>query len=197
MTFKLGLTGSIGMGKSTSAALFADQGCAVWDADAAVHRLYSKNGAAVAKFLELLPDAIVDEAVSRDRLKHMISRDPAVLKIVEQIVHPLVRDDRETFSLGTKAEIAVFDIPLLFETGSEAEFDAVACAYIDEEEQVRRVMARQTMSLEQFEMIKSKQMPIAQKLDQSDYHIKTDSIESATQQVRAIIAEITDMLAHA
>src|SRR6056297_2086268 len=97
MTFKLGLTGSIGMGKSTTAQMFADEGCAVWDADAAVHRLYTQDGAAVEPMRAAFPEAVADGGVSRDRLKKIIERDDTALKQIEQIVHPLVAQNRADF----------------------------------------------------------------------------------------------------
>lgn len=190
MTFKLGLTGSIGMGKSTTSALFAQAGCAVWDADAAVHRLYAKGGLAVAPMRAAFPDAIVDDAVSRDALKTLISENPGVLAQIEQIVHPLVRADRQAFLEAADAPIVVFDIPLLFETGGEAEMDAVACVWIDADTQRERVLQRGTMSPAQFEAINAKQMPIAEKCARSDYLIQTDSLEHARAQVQDVISQI-------
>ncbi|CUI41227.1 dephospho-CoA kinase [Cognatishimia activa] len=197
MTFKLGLTGSIGMGKSTTAKMFADLGCAVWDADAAVHRMYSKDGAAVAPMGGAFPDAIVDGEVSRGVLKEIISQDANALKTIESIVHPLVAQDRNDFLAETKAEIAVLDIPLLFENGAEAMFDAVACVSVSPDIQRQRVLARGTMSEAQFESILSKQMPIADKIAKSDYVIETDTLEHAQQQVRSVIEDIKQGLKNA
>ncbi|MBR9843198.1 MAG: dephospho-CoA kinase [Rhodobacteraceae bacterium] len=190
MTFRLGLTGSIGMGKSTTAKLFAEAGCAVWDADAAVHRMYSEGGAAVAPLKAVFPDAIIDGAVSRDRLKAMISKDASVLKVLERIVHPLVGEDRAKFLKETTADIVVFDIPLLFETGGNKGMDAVVCVSVSPEIQQDRVMERGTMTLEQFEQIRAKQMPNEEKCAQSDYVVVTDTLEHARKQVNDIVLKI-------
>ncbi len=197
MTFRLGLTGSIGMGKSTTARLFADEGCDVWDADAAVHRLYSKGGAAVTPIGDVFPQAIIDGAVSREQLKSVIASDGAALKTIEKFVHPLVAWDRDVFLRNTKADIAVFDIPLLFETGSNAKMDAVACVTAPPEIQRQRVMDRGTMSAAEFEAILAKQMPDAEKRAQSDYVIVTDTLEHAREQVQAVVREIRGKLADA
>tara|TARA_R110002110_G_scaffold258495_3_gene474296 strand:+ start:398 stop:988 length:591 start_codon:yes stop_codon:yes gene_type:complete len=195
--FLLGLTGSIGMGKSTTAKLFAEAGCAVWDADAAVHRLYSKGGAAVPRFLETFPEAVVDGAVSRPRLKEIILRDPDALKTIESIVHPLVGLDRASFLKAADAEILVLDIPLLFETGGEGKVNAVACVIVDDETQKQRVMERGTMTVAQFDAIRAKQMPAAEKAARSDYVIETDTIEHARAQVQAVIEDIKGKQCHA
>ncbi len=197
MSFRLGLTGSIGMGKSTTAKMFAAEGCAVWDADAAVHRLYAVGGAAVAPMGAAFPQAIRDGAVSRDALKVIIGQDPSALKAIEAIVHPLVRDDRAAFALSNPAQILVFDIPLLFETGSEAEFDAVACVTVAPEVQKSRVMERGTMTEAQFDMILSKQMPIAEKCARADFVIETDTLEHARAQVQDVINQIKGRMQHA
>lgn len=197
MTFKLGLTGSIGMGKSTTAKMFADLGCAVWDADAAVHRMYSEGGAAVAPMGAAFPNAIQDGAVSRDALKRIIGADPTALKSIEKIVHPLVAADRDAFIQQSEAEITVLDIPLLFENGTEKTLDAVACVSVSPELQRNRVLERGTMSEAQFESILSKQMPIADKIAKSDYVIETDTMDHALTQVKAVVAEIKQRLAHA
>ena len=197
MTFKLGLTGSIGMGKSTTAQMFADAGCAVWDADAAVHRLYAPGGAAVEPMRALLPDAIVDGAVSRDALKAEIGKRPEVLREIEAIVHPLVAADRAAFIETAQADILVFDIPLLFETGGDATMDATACVSIPPEEQEARVMTRGTMTRDQFEAIRAKQMPNAEKCARADYVIVTDTLEHARAQVHSVISDIKGRLADA
>lgn len=195
--FLLGLTGSIGMGKSTTAAMFADAGCAVWDADAAVHRLYAKGGAAVPAFMEVFPEAVIDGEVSRPALKTIIANDPTSLKKIEAIVHPLVGQDRAAFLENARSDIVVLDIPLIFETGGNKRMDAVACVTVSAETQQERVMARGTMTLEQFENIRSKQMPNDEKCALSDYVIETDTIEHARAQVLAIIDDIKGKLSHA
>lgn len=190
MSFALGLTGSIGMGKSTTARLFAEAGCDVWDADAAVHRLYRAGGAAVAPIQALFPDAIVDGAVSRDALRPIIAANPDALKQIEAIVHPLVAQDRADFRSNATSDILVFDIPLLFETGGNAAMDAVVCVSAPPEVQKQRVMDRGTMTEAQFEQIRQKQMPNAQKAEQSDYVVVTDTLDHAAEQVAAILQEI-------
>ncbi len=159
MTFKLGLTGSIGMGKSTTAQMFVEEGCALWDADAAVHRLYAKGGAAVKPMGERFPSAILNDAVSRDILKDLISEDEANLKRIEQVVHPLVSKDRKDFLDTSEADITVVDIPLLFETGSDKEMDAVVVVTVNAQEQMRRVLERGSMTKEQIETIIEMQTP--------------------------------------
>jgi len=197
MTYLVGLTGSIGMGKSTTALMFVEEGCALWDADAAVHRLYSQGGAAVAPMADAFPDAIQDGAVSRDALKAAIAADPTALRRIEQIVHPLVAEDRQTFIASTDADITVLDIPLLFEGSGHKMVQTTVCVSVDEATQRDRVLARGTMSEEQFEMIKSKQMPDAEKRALADYVVITDTLDHAREQVRAIVAEIRDKLKNA
>jgi len=197
MSFKLGLTGSIGMGKSTTAQMFVDLGCALWDADAAVHRLYDVGGAAVAPMQAKFPEAVVAGAVSRDRLKMVIGRDPSALQSIEEIVHPLVAQDRAAFIASTTADILVFDIPLLFETGGNVAMDAVVCVSIPAKLQRDRVLARGTMTEAQFEQIRAKQMPNDEKVARADYVVITDTLDHARQQVEKIVATIREKLNNA
>lgn len=194
MTYLVGLTGSIGMGKSTTAQMFVDEGCALWDADAAVHRLYSKGGAAVAPMQQAFPDAIQDGAVSRDALKAAIAADPTALRTIEQIVHPLVAQDRQEFIATTQADITVLDIPLLFEGSGHKLVQKTIVMSVDEATQRERVLARGTMTEDQFEMIKSKQMPDAEKRTLADCVVITDTLDHARDQVREIVADIRKKL---
>ncbi len=197
MSFLLGLTGSIGMGKSTTAKLFAAEGCDVWDADAAVHRLYDVGGAAVEPMRAAFPAAVVDGAVSRDALKQIIGQDTTALKKIEQIVHPLVAQDREEFKANATSDVLVFDIPLLFETGGNARMDAVACVSVSAEIQESRVMERGTMTREQFQNIREKQMPDAEKRALADFVIITDTLDHARSQVQDIVKKIRAGMANA
>ncbi|MBY5971673.1 dephospho-CoA kinase [Ferrimonas balearica] len=190
MTFILGLTGSIGMGKSTTAQMFVDEGCALWDADAAVHRLYGPGGAAVAPLGLIWPEVIEDGNVSREALKKVIAADPDALKRIEGIVHPLVAEDRRAFLAEARADIVVLDIPLLFEGGSDRSMDAVVVVSVAPEVQKARVLARGTMTEAQFEMIRAKQMPDAEKRARADYVVTTDTMDHARAQVRQIVSEI-------
>lgn len=197
MSFLLGLTGSIGMGKSTTAGLFAQAGCEIWDADAAVHRLYAVGGAAVAPMQQAFPAAVIDGTVSREELKQILAADPARFGQLEAIVHPLLAADRKAFRDNAKSDILVFDIPLLFETGGEAALDAVACVRVDAATQRARVLERGTMTEAQFEQILAKQMPIDEKCARADFVIETDTLEHAEAQVGAILDQIRKTLADA
>ncbi|UWR39893.1 dephospho-CoA kinase [Phaeobacter inhibens] len=197
MSYALGLTGSIGMGKSATAQIFAEDGCAVWDADAAVHRLYDVGGAAVAPIGNAWPTAVIEGRVDRGRLRDIIAGDSRALPRIETIVHPLVVADREAFRASSPHDVLVFDIPLLFETGGDTGMDAVACVWIDAETQRQRVLARGTMTVEQFEQILQKQMPIEEKKARADYLIETDTPDHAQTQVRTILAQIRRLIADA
>ena len=190
MSFLLGLTGSIGMGKSTTAGFFKDAGCDVWDADEAVHRLYAKQGAAVAPLSNLFPKALIEGAISRQVLKHELQKNPDLIEQLEAIVHPLVAQDRQTFIDSAQSDILVFDIPLLFETGADAHMNAVICVTIDEEEQKKRVLERGTMNEEMFEQIKSRQWSNFQKCEKADFVILTDTLDHVHAQVDNILANL-------
>ena len=187
MTFKLGLTGSIGMGKSTTAQMFAELGIPVWDADAAVYKLYSTGGAAVPAIQELYPEAVEHGEVSRPALKTLIQSSENVLSEIERIVHPLVAADRQNFIGISDSDIVLLDIPLLFETNGDKHMDAIACVDIDPETQRVRVLQRGSMTEEQFEQILSKQLPNDVKCGQSDFVIQTDNLDHAKEQVAHII----------
>ena len=188
--FLIGLTGSIGMGKSTTAAMFAGFGVAVWDADAAVHRLYGVDGAAVEGMRKLHPAAVVDGVVQRDVLKQWIANDASALGQIEQIVHPLVAADRAEFIASAQVEIVLLDVPLLFETGANAGMDAVVVVTAPADIQRDRVLARPGMSEAQFKIILEKQTPDAEKRQKADFVIETTSFEDAKSQVQAILQQI-------
>ena len=197
MSYLLGLTGSIGMGKSTTAEMFGAEGLAVWEADAAVHRLYAQGGAAVDPIGAAFPDAIVDGAVDRDRLSASIAKDAAALARIEAIVHPLVAADRDAFVADATTDIVVCDVPLLFETGIEAQFDGVVVVTSPAEVQRARVLARPGMTEERFTNLLARQMPDVQKRARASFIIETLSLDGARKAVRDIIAEIRGSLTHA
>ena len=190
MSFLLGLTGSIGMGKSTTAGFFKDAGCDVWNADAAVHRLYAKQGAAVAPLSNLFPKALIEGAISRQVLKQELQKNPDLIGQLEAIVHPLVAQDRQKFIDSAQSDILVFDIPLLFETGADVHMNAVICVTIDEKEQKKRVLERGTMNEEMFEQVKSRQWSNSQKCEKADFVIITDTLEHVHAQVESILAKL-------
>jgi len=189
MSYVLGLTGSIGMGKSTTDGFFRDAGVPVWDADAAVHRLYARNGAAVAPLQNLVPEAVRDDAVNRDVLRAAVLADDSLLKQLENIVHPLVAVDRQTFlRQNMAAPLVVCDIPLLFETGAEADLDGVLVVTTDPVTQNKRVLAREGMDAAAFDAILAKQLPDADKRARADYIIDTgQGLDAARKAVLALI----------
>ena len=188
--FRLGLTGSIGMGKSTTAAMFRAEGIPVWDADAAVHRLYAPGGAAVAPLAALYPAALRDGGIDRAALKDWIATDASALARIEAVVHPLVAADRAAFLEKTDSDIVVLDIPLLFEKRSDTEMDATLLVTAPPDLQRARVMARPGMTEAQFATILARQMPDADKRARATHIIETLSEESARAAVRALIAHI-------
>ena len=190
--FRLGLTGSIGMGKSTTAALFAAEGIPVWDADASVHTLYARGGRAVASVAALCPAALVDGAIDRSALKSWIASDPTALKRLEGIVHPLVAEDRASFLAQSESDIVLLDIPLLFEKGTETEMDATVLVTAPFSLQRRRVLSRPGMTEEQFSAILARQMPDSEKRSRATHIIETLSLDAARACVRALIAFIRE-----
>jgi dephospho-CoA kinase len=188
----LGLTGSIGMGKTTTAALFRQAGVPVYDADAAVHRLYAPGGAAVAPVEATFPGVVAEGAIDRRRLSERITADPAALARLEDIVHPLVAAERTAFlQSAADADVVVLDIPLLFETHSQSLVQAVIVVSAPEEVQRARVLSRPGMSEEKFKALLARQTPDAEKRRRADFIIETDAgIEAAAQRVRQILATV-------
>ena len=188
----IGLTGSLGMGKSTTASLFAAQGVPVFDSDACVHALY--RGAAVAPVAAMFPDALQDGVIDRAALGRHVIGDAAAMARLEAIVHPLVRAERAAFLARNKAEgarIVVLDIPLLFETGSEGDVDVVILASAPEAVQKARVLARPGMTEARFAAILATQLPDAEKRGRAHFVIETGGgTEAAARQVRAVIAAL-------
>ena len=192
-TVLLGLTGSIGMGKSTTAAMFLKRGIPVWDADSTVHKLYAKNGAAVKFFNQEIPSAVLNGEVSRVVLKKLIKEDINNLKKIEQIVHPLVAKDRLTFIENSKkynAPLIVLDIPLLFETGFYKLVDYIAVVTVDYTTQKQRVLDRESMTEEMFTQILDKQVSNEEKKRKADFIIPTETIEAAESKVQEIIFQL-------
>lgn len=196
MSYLLGLTGSIGMGKSTTAAMFADQGVPVWDADAAVHRLYAPGGAGVAPMQDAFPGSVIDGQVSRDALRAIIDKDDSALSKIEAIVHPLLQQDRAEFR-QSDADILLFDIPLLFETQADQWLDGIAVVSVPADIQRKRVLDRPGMTEERLDMILSRQMPDADKRARADWVIPTLTLDGARAVVAQIIADIRKEQTHA
>lgn len=190
MTFRLGLTGSIGMGKSTTTAMFAAAGLPVWDADTAVHRLYAPGGLAVAPISQICPEASAGGSVSRETLRQAIAADPNLLARLEAITHPLVAADRTAFLAQTTADIAVLDIPLLFEKSSQHEFDATLLVTAPADLQRQRVLHRPGMTESHFLTLLARQMPDAQKRSLASHIVETLDLSATEAYVKSLIAHI-------
>lgn len=197
--FRLGLTGSIGMGKSTVARIFADAGVPVWDADATVHRLYGPGGAAVAPLGAAFPEALQGGAIDRRALKRAIADNPDALARIERIVHPLVAADRAAFLSRVAKDgrkLAVLDIPLLFETGAERDLDAVLVVTAPPDVQRARVLARPGMTEAQLDAILARQLPDAGKRRRADYIIESVEIEPTRAATLDLIACLAQGIGH-
>ncbi|QDP23028.1 MULTISPECIES: dephospho-CoA kinase [Bradyrhizobium] len=191
----LGLTGSIGMGKSTTAKLFAEAGVPVYDADAAVHQLY--EGEAAPAIEAAFPGTTVNGKVDRPKLSARVVHDPAAIKQLEQIVHPMLGASRQKFfaaAEAAKAPVVVLDIPLLFETGGEKRVDAVVVVSTTPELQRERVLARGTMDEAKLDAIIAKQTPDAEKRRRADFVVDTShGVEPVRAQITHILAEVVKM----
>ncbi|MGP9813056.1 dephospho-CoA kinase [Rhodopseudomonas sp. NSM] len=189
----LGLTGSIGMGKSTTAKLFGEAGIPVYDADATVHKIY--EGEAVAAIEAAFPGTTIDGKVDRQRLSAKVVHDADAMKRLEQIVHPMLRSHHQNFlddAESSGAPVAVVDVPLLFETGGEKRVDAVVVVTTSPEVQRERILARENMTPEKLDAILARQMPDAEKRKRADFLVDTSF---GLDPVRAQIREILDAAA--
>lgn len=191
----LGLTGSIGMGKSTTARLFAEAGVPVYDADAAVHQLYESKAAPAIE--AAFPGTTAGGKVDRPKLSARVVHDPAAIKQLEQIVHPMLGASRQKFfadAEAAKAPVVVLDIPLLFETGGEKRVDAVVVVSTSPELQRERVLARGTMDEAKLDAIIAKQVPDAEKRKRADFVVDTShGLEPVRAQITHILAEVVKM----
>jgi dephospho-CoA kinase len=189
----LGLTGSIGMGKSTTAKLFAEAGVPVYDADAAVHKLY--EGEAVPAIEAAFPGTTANGKVDRGKLSARVVHDPAAMKRLEQIVHPMLGASRQKFFEEAEqagAPVAVIDVPLLFETGGEKRVDAVVVVTTSPENQRERILARGTMTNQALDAILARQLPDTEKRKRADFVVDTSH---GLDPVRARIRDILDQAA--
>lgn len=186
----LGLTGSIGMGKSTVAAMFADEAVPVFDADATVHRLQGPGGRVVAAIEAAFPGTTSDRGVDRAKLSAAVLGDDDAMRRLERIVHPAVAEERAAFlAANADAPFVVFDIPLLFETGGDAHVDRIAVVSAAPEVQRARTLARPGMTPAKFDAILARQMPDAEKRARADVVIATDvAIDQTREAVRRVIA---------
>ena len=191
----LGLTGSIGMGKSTTAKLFTEAGVPVYDADAAVHKIY--EGEAAPAIEAAFPGTTVDGRVDRAKLSSKVVHDPAAIKQLEQIVHPMLGASRQKFleeAERSGAPVVVLDIPLLFETGGEKRVDAVVVVSTDAATQRERILARGTMTSEALDGILARQLPDAEKRQRADFVVDTShGLDPVRTAIRDILAEVVKM----
>ena len=191
----LGLTGSIGMGKSTTGKLFVEAGVPLYDADAEVHKLY--EGAAVPAIEAAFPGTTSNGKVDRQKLSELVVHDPAAMKRLEQIVHPMLGAGRQKFFEDAEragAPVVVVDVPLLYETGGEKRVDAVVVVTTSPEAQRERILARGTMTNEALDAILARQLPDAEKRKRADFVVDTShGLDSVRTAIRDILAEVVKM----
>lgn len=195
--FILGLTGSIGTGKTTTALMFADAGVRIWNADKAVVRVYEPGGGGEEAICGLCPEAVPEtgRGVDKRRLKQCLMEDPNLLERLEKAVHPLVEQDRREFIRTAAADgqrLVVVEIPLLYETGGETGVDAVAVVTAPDGSQWQRVQSRGTMSKAEFESLHRRQLPISEKARRADFVIETRSMEATRRRVGDILGKIEE-----
>ena len=191
----IALTGSIGMGKSTTAAMFAEAGVPVWDADAAVARLYGPRGDGGLAIAPLHPRAVrPDGSVDREALRLWLAAEPGALARLERVIHPLVAADRRRFLARAEAPAVLLDVPLLFETGGEAVADTVVVVSAPPDVQRARVLARPGMTPARFEAMLARQVPDAEKRARADHVIETATIEGARARVAEVVAAVREGL---
>lgn len=193
--FILGLTGSIGTGKTTTASMFADAGVRTWNADRAVARVYEAGGGGEEAVRSLCPEAVPEtgRGVDKRRLKQCLMEDPNLLEKLEKAIHPLVQRDRREFIRAAAADgerLVVVEIPLLYETGGETGVDAVAVVTAPDGSQWQRVRGRGTMSKAEFESLQRRQLPIDEKARRANFVIETHSMEATKRRVGDILGEI-------
>jgi len=192
--FIIGLTGSIAMGKSETSRLFVAEGVPVHDADAAIHKLYGKGGAAVEKIAKEFPGAVKNGEVDRTTLSNMVATDAGALKRLEALVHPLVIEDRDEFlteAAAKGAQIVVLDIPLLLETGADEDVDALVVVSAPQSVQHERALKRPGMTEEKFQALLSRQLPDVEKRARAHFVIVTDQgAEHAREQVKMVLSAV-------
>ena len=191
----LGLTGSIGMGKSTTAKLFTEAGVPVYDADATVHRIY--EGEAAPAIEAAFPGTTVNGKVDRARLSERVMHDPAAIRRLEQIVHPMLRSHHQKFleeAEKSGAPVAVIDVPLLYETGGETRVDAVVVVTTSPEVQRERILARENMTGEKLDAILARQLPDAEKRKRADFVVDTShGLDPVRSRIRDILDQVVKM----
>jgi dephospho-CoA kinase len=196
----VGLTGSIAMGKSETAKMFAARGIPVFDSDAVVHKLYAPGGAAVAAITTLAPSVVIDGGVDRRRLAAQVVEDQGLLKRIEAVVHPLVKARQSAFLKAAEdagCDMALLDIPLLFETGRDAEVDVIVVVSAGAQLQKDRAMKRPGMTIDKLDFILSRQLPDQQKRERADYVIDTSvSLADTSREVDRVIAAIRSKAIH-